>query len=830
MKKFYLFLFLVILNTFSLAQNPASLDLNFGGFPGFSLSGVNVIQKQSDDKILAGGDFTSYQGYFEKYLVRLNTNGSLDESFSSNILFNQRIESIQIQTDGKILVGGAFTSFNGVSQNYLIRLNTDGTKDTSFEINNGFNGVVNSIQLQNDGKILIGGAFTSYQGVTENRLIRLNTDGTKDSTFTTNIGFNNNVKTIYINDFNKIFVGGDFTQYNSESFTRIVKLNNDGTVDYSFNTGSGFNNTVFTIDEQSDNKVLVGGSYNSFQGLNQYHLIRLNVNGSKDTSFESGFGFVGLSTVRTVKVLNNAIFVGGDFQFFDLLQQNRLIKLNLDGTKDNSFNINLGFDNSIKDILFDINDAIYVAGNFTSYNQIGKVGLVKLNDNGSTDDFFNTGNGFNSSVETIEQQPDGKILVGGNFTTFNRTLENKIIRFNPIDGSKDATFNVGTGFNDAVFTIKAQPDGKVLVGGAFTSYQGQNYNQIIRLNANGDIDSSFIVGTGFNNFVSIITIQPDGKILVGGRFTTYNGQNCNRIIRLNTDGSIDTNFNIGTGFNNSINDIKLQTDGKILIGGIFTSYNGQTKNKIIRLNDDGTIDGAFIINTGFFLPGENVSSIKIQTDGKIVVGGNFTYYQLTAQNHLIRLNNDGSIDTSFGVTGTDFTGGSILSVDLQSDGKILVGGFFLKFEGIDQVRCIRLNEDGTKDTSFDINLGFVGGNVSCIKVQTDGKILAGGNFTNYNNYNSCKLVRLLGGNDLLHSGSFNKESFNIYPNPAQDFIYINSTSNNPIDSVELFNLQGKLIIKKEKTNAIDVSSLKSGIYIMKIKSNNMIESKRIIKE
>lgn len=829
MKKTYLFFFLIILNSFSFSQNPAGLNLNFGAFPGFSLSGVNVIQKQNDGKILAGGDFNSYQGNSEKYLVRLNTDGSLDTSFSSNILFNQRIEAIQIQSDGKIILGGAFTSFNGETQNYLVRLNTDGSKDTAFEINNGFNGVVNSIQLQNDGKIIVGGTFTSYQGVTENRLIRLNIDGTKDSFFTTNVGFNNNVKTISINDDNKIFVGGDFTQYDNQSFTRIVKLNNDGTVDTSFNTGSGFNNTVFTIEEQADNKVLIGGSFNTYQGLNQYFIIRLNDNGSKDLSFNIGFGVVGITTVRTVKTLNNAIFVGGDFQYYDLLPQNGLVKLNLDGTKDNTFIINSGFDNSVKDILFDANNDIYVAGNFSVYNQISKTGLIRLNGNGSSDDFFNLGNGFNSSVETIEQQPDGKILVGGFFNTFNQATANKIMRINPNDGSKDATFNIGVGFNATVFVIKAQPDGKVLVGGAFTTYQGQAYNQIIRLNNNGDIDTDFTIGNGFNNLVSTIAIQSDGKILVGGLFTTYNGQNCNRIIRLNTDGSIDTNFNIGSGFNNRVNDIELQSNGKILIGGIFTSYNGQTKNKIIRLNNDGAIDDTFIINTGFFLPGENVSSIKTQTDGKIVVGGNFTYYQLTAQNHLIRLNNDGSIDGLFEVSGTDFTGGSILSVNIQSDGKILVGGSFLKFEGIDQVRCIRLNADGTKDQSFNINLGF-DGSVSCIKVQTDGKIWAGGNFLNYNNNNSSKLVRLIGGNDLLDSDLFEKESFNFYPNPAQDIVYINTTNNNLVDSVEIYNLQGKLLINAEKTNSISISSLKTGVYIMKIKSNNLIESKRIIKQ
>jgi uncharacterized delta-60 repeat protein len=241
-----------------------------------------------------------------------------------------------------------------------------------------------------------------------------------------------------------------------------------------------------------------------------------------------------------------------------------------------------------------------------------------------------------------------------------------------------------------------------LVGGFFTSYSGVSRNRIIRLNTDGSIDTSFVIGTGFNTIVETIQLQPDGKILVGGQFATYSGVSSNRIIRLNTDGSIDASFVIGSGFNGTIQPIQLQTDGKILVGGLFTSYSGVSSGRVIRLNTDGSVDTGFVIGTGF---NNSVYSIQLQPDSKILIGGTFTSYSGVSRNRIIRLNTDGSIDTSF-VIGTGFSG--IPYISLQSDGKILVGGTFTSYNGSLYNRIIRLDGYDSQTKYNVVNIDYNG--------------------------------------------------------------------------------------------------------------------------
>src|SRR5690606_16446557 len=257
---------------------------------------------------------------------------------------------------------------------------------------------------------------------------------------------------------------------------------------------------------------------------------------------------------------------------------------------------------------------------------------------GSLDTSFDIGEGFYLNyghISSLALQADGKILVGGRFSLNEQNgNDNNLARLNE-DGTLDTSLNSGSGFNSGIDTTVEQPDGKILVGGSFTSYKGQTRNKIVRLNTNGSIDTSFSIGTGFSitspkHRVSAITLQPDGKILVGGCFSSYNGQPVSNIIRLNSDGSIDTSFNTGEGikmFFSSIeipaevHDIKIQSDGKIIIAGQFSKYDGQdvTRN-VIRLNEDGSLDASLNITTGIGLNG-TVFSIAIQEDNKIIVGG-----------------------------------------------------------------------------------------------------------------------------------------------------------------------------------------------------------------
>jgi uncharacterized delta-60 repeat protein len=385
-------------------------------------------------------------------------------------------------------------------------------------------------------------------------------------------------------------------------------------------------------------------------------LLSGGTSGAIDNTFNIGTGFTNGSNVYTiVSQPDNKILVGGDFTSYNGVTFNRIIRLNTNGTIDNTFNIGTGF-NALNDYVRSIvqqpDGKILVGGAFGAYSGVTRNAIIRLNSNGTIDNTFNIGNGFGGgSVQSIALQPDGKILVGGFFTTYSGVTSNFIIRLNT-GGTIDNTFNIGSGFGgSSVDTIALQPDGKILAGGTFTSYSGVTSNNIIRLNTGGTIDNTFNIGGGFDFGLNTITLQPDGKILVGGAFGTYSGVTSNRIIRLNTNGTIDNTFNIGTGFNIGVFSIVQQPDEKILVGGNFTTYSGVTSNRIIRLNTGGTIDNTFNIGTGFTGTSPIVFSIALQANGKILAGGNFTSYNNISRNSIVRLNPNATVDsTIYGLT------------------------------------------------------------------------------------------------------------------------------------------------------------------------------------
>ncbi len=820
MKKIY-FLFTLLLTFLATAQSPGDITQSFGGYPGLN-STVFAIATQFDGKILLGGNFTAYNGITENYIIRLNTDGTKDTSFTTGTGFNDLVNTITIQADGKILVGGDFTSYNGGGGNRIIRLNTDGSIDTSFTTGTGFTAAVNVIETQTDGKLLVGGGFTTYNGGTESRIIRLNTDGTKDSSFTTGTGFSGTVYGIKIQADGKIFAVGGFTTYNGVTENRIIRLNTDGTKDTSFTIGTGFNSTVNTIALEADEKLLVGGAFTNYNGDAGNRIIRLNTDGTKDSSFTIGTGFN--NAVNKIEIQSDGkILAGGTFTTYGGIQ-NRIVRMNTDGTKDTSFAIGAGFTATVHAIATQVDGKILVGGFFTTYNGGFGNRIIRLNTDGTKDISFTTATGFNNFVSAITTQADGKMLVGGTFISYNGGTEYFIIRLNT-DGTKDPSFIIGTGFNNQVFAIATQADGKILVGGNFTSYNGSTENRIIRLNSDGTKDTSFTAGTGFNNTIRAIVIQADGKILVGGIFTTYNGISENRVIRLNADGTKDSSFTTGTGFNSNVFAIVTQTDGRILVGGDFTTYNGSTENRIIRLNTDGTKDTTITTGTGF---NSIVYTITIQSDGKILVGGIFAFYNGGAQeNRINRLNADGTKDTTF-TTGTGFNS-SVNTITTQADGKILVGGTFTTYNGFTENRIIRLNTDGTKDTAFNTGTGF-NNTVYAITTQPNEKILVGGDFTSYkDDYNSAYLIGLHSDVNLSTASFTNANSFVLYPNPVKDVLNFQSNDFSTIKTIKIYDLQGKLVLVNTK-EAINVSQLSNGLYLAKITTEKGEVTKKFIKQ
>jgi photosystem II stability/assembly factor-like uncharacterized protein len=285
--------------------------------------------------------------------------------------------------------------------------------------------------------------------------------------------------------------------------------------------------------------------------------------------------------------------------------------------------------------------AVYLGGNFTSYREKPANRIIYLTKAGEIEKNFQTGSGFDNTVKKIWLQEDEKILVGGAFTSYNGQPKNRIVRLNT-NGSIDETFNIGSGFNGDVEFICQQPNGRILVGGAFTSYNGQPKNGIVRLNTNGSIDETFNIGSGFNGTVfNIHIINSDNRIIVGGSFTSYNNQSRNRIIILNIDGTIDNNFNIGSGFNGDIFAI-YYLNNNIFIGGDFTDYNGFPANRIISLQNNGLRKIDFQSGSGF---NNTVYEIKpaINSNTEILIGGKFDKYNEISCNGLIQIDLLGNI-------------------------------------------------------------------------------------------------------------------------------------------------------------------------------------------
>ena len=373
-----------------------------------------------------------------------------------------------------------------------------------------------------------------------------------------------------------------------------------------------------------------------------------------------------------------------------------------------------------------------------------------LAQSGGVDSTFKPG--FDNEVFTVRVQPDGKVVASGFFTKVGNSSRRGVARLNA-DGSVDTGFNPGTGTSTTnglphtADTLALQTDGRVILAGRFQKFNNITQSYVARLNSDGSLDTNFtpvVEAPPFDDpLVVALAIQPDGKILIGGEFSSVNGTPRNYIARLNTDGSLDTDFDPGSGLNASPQAIALQTNGAVIIGGQFTTVNGATRIRVARLNPNGSLDNTFDIGAG---PDQYVAALSLQPDGKVVIGGRFTTIGGVPHIFIARLNTDGSLDGSFHPN-IALAFGGVLAVQTEVDGKVLIGGTFASIDGTARKNFARLNADGSLDLNFSVPSGPSGGQNDLglfgIAIQRDGKVLVGGDFTRFNGVNVNYLTRLV---------------------------------------------------------------------------------------
>lgn len=387
--KLAILVYLLLLPMLGWGQQPGGIDSTFMSpeinhtFLRFPYESIKAICTQTDGKYLVGGQFVNYNGISCNSLIRLNRNGSIDSTFFLPTIRSPYtvINAIVIQQDGKILIGGYFQDFNGATLSNIARLNSNGTLDTTFNSGAGANNIVNTLALESNGRIYVGGKFDIFNQVTCNNIVRLNSNGSIDNSFTSNNGslatFSSEIYKIKILNNNKLLIGFNERLYNNVHYMGIVRLNSNGLFDSSFNSGriiNGFRGKVYDITLDNNNKILIGGDFSYLSTLNHFGIARLDSNGIVENSFHAGLGTNQNGAVKRVEVLaNNNIIIGGGFSTFNLISNPRLVILNGNGSIIESFlsqyifniAIQQGFivDN-INDLVVEPNGNILIGGSY----------------------------------------------------------------------------------------------------------------------------------------------------------------------------------------------------------------------------------------------------------------------------------------------------------------------------------------------------------------------------------------------------------------------------------------------------------------------------------
>lgn len=795
-------------------------------FPGFGATGNVIVTKiLPDQKIIVGGEFTTFNGRPRNYIARLNAIGSVDTLFDVGSGANNFVQDIAVQSDGKVIIGGSFNAFNGVSRFGIARLNANGSLDTAFNPGTGANGIVFKVAIQNDGKIVIGGSFTLYNGVSRSRVARLNTNGSLDTTFNPGTGLNNILYAMELQNDGKVVIGGSFTSFNGTTRNRVVRLNTNGSLDTSFNPGTGASGMVRALTLLPDQKILIGGDFTTYNSNGRNRFAKLNTNGTLDASFTIGTG--ANNSVWSIKPMPDGnILIGGSFTTYNGTPRKSIARIQATGGLNPNFIIGPGPDNIVRGFSLYSNSKILINGNFTSYEVTGYQYLLRIDSIGNPDNDFNTPCGPDGTVTNVIALPNGQGMALGTFSRFNQYGKKGIVRLNS-NATVDTSFIGGSGASAEIRACVLQPDGKLVIGGGFGFFNDTIRNRLARVTPTGFLDPAFQIGSGFNSFVSAIAIQPDGKIIVGGNFNTYNGSLANRLIRLLNNGVIDTSFNVGLGPNfGFISDIALQPDGKIICSGNFSSFNGVSRNDAVRLNTNGSLDLSF--DTGSGTGGIGVSTMQYQPDGKVLIAGSFFTVQGVGRSRIARLNNNGSLDTTFVPGGIGFDN-AVLKIRLQPDGKILASGAFLSYANINSSGLVRINSDGSFDQSFNVGLGS---GVLNLALQSDGNVLICGNFSSFNSIPRFFIARVVGN---IITGIGGEESttdgLEIFPNPSS-LGYFQIMLKEASD-YQLFDLQGRLLKSghfSEGTHHLNTDAISDGMLILRLQSTKGTTSYKLIKE
>jgi uncharacterized delta-60 repeat protein len=721
--------FLLVIINFTLITVAQSVNSEFN--PIFEeLPDLRSIEIQNDGKILVVGDFqrvnsSAINPAFYSNLARLNLDGTTDTDFVlSTELAQLDFYDVKLGLGDKIVL----KSNNGLNDTRGIHIiNSDGSLDTEFTIDAAIIRNIENAIAFDDGYIAIG----YIQGLSSAQLFKLNADGSINEAFGTHKltgGLNNYLSNIGDSE---LLIVSSFTDYDETAITGIIKVNSDGSLNSDFNvplSDNSQNGNIQSITVQEDGKIYITGVMKEFAGKNlPAGMIRLNQDGSIDDSFNVNIAGNFTNSVRSLTLDGNGNIYGvGDVPENNLVIQ-KVFSLNADGTINQTFEpakmvLKSYYNQFCKIILNSDGESFNLISGHRLANDVNRFGFVNIDLSGQVTE-FNPAFSKSPTVRDAKLQSDGKILVVGDFFKVNDVFTGPIVRLNA-DGSTDQSFVLDNSLNQfldsRVSSLAIQEDGKILVGGFLLDYF---QSRILRLNENGSIDATFDHGSigaiSIDKGTTNIHIKEDGKIVIAGSQMFFPNSKLSNIGILNTDGSVDLSFDYTSLSTRSrINAFVPLEDGKFLIGG-----QDSAKGFMRLINSDGSLDNDFtsLTNSPQTIHGIGVVQGKLVYGGISYVGGQVNDPTSAFVADLNGTNTSGDL---IKITGT-FDRRAFYNTFFPLDEGFLVGGEFSSINGTEHTNLSKLEINGVVDETFSFNPN---GRVDKLLRIDDDNILVFGDF------------------------------------------------------------------------------------------------------
>lgn len=778
-----------------------------------NFSPVRVGEYPGNKLLVALGQPFRIAGHTYNSLVLLNADGTVDASFAPTIpQFAPLVPRIYpyavfadtkfvVQPDGKILVTNLDALPPSIPQRPLVRLLADGNLDTAFLTQFGntlaSTSAIHDFKLQPDGKILVAGEFSINGGVSLVRsgMFRLLPAGQLDGTF--NLAatlLNARVAGIALQPDGKIIIGRESTlgQFFSSLLVRLLP---GGAVDATFTNPPNLVG-VGAMAVQPDGRILVAGAYaatHTIPGNNHFanhFLMRLLPTGAVDASFQAPDYGDYLAALTSLQLLANGQFL--------------------------------------------------VAGSPKIYASASAVptGVAVLSATGTYQNAFAPVLEQVGLVNSVAVQPDGKIVVGGNFIEINGVAVRNVARFSP-SGTLDVAFSTAcaaTSGNETVAQVTVQPDGKVLLAGGFAAVGGQPRTGVARLLPSGQPDASFVPGLAANSVqnvteITALAVQPDGQFLVSGHalYSPMGTGQPRLLMRLSTAGALDAGFQPPLisqgGLHTNIHPavpLLMQPDGRILVADVDyqASATSTVNQPIIRLLANGTLDASFLPPAPTTTTaGSGVFGMERYADGRLLVYGDLYRFDGSTSftnRPVVQLQPNGLLNPAF--SAQLYTGICFAALIQPNQRVLAIGQLNRTSQSGPDWHPLRLLPMGALDTSF--NSGqMLDYYVGSLALQTDGGILIGGAFVNPLTGNYTVLARLLDPNVLATAPNKAVARTAAYPVPAHDQLHLALDAASRPRQVQLFDAQGRAVLTQsvaQEEMTLNTAALSPGLYLLRV--------------